>query len=316
MDKLKTNIKSIEIPNCDEELRFRFENLETDEIQTLNINSSDKHIEINLDNLQTHFNYRYFFEINTQDGYQVYSKPKHVFPEFIDEDTGIHYSLIKHNQSDKLLVVFSSSTHNNQFNYFNTLKDYKINKLFITDNNSSSSDTTCAYYIGNGNRKFESQTISIIERVLESLAISKDNVYLFGSSKGGFAALYYVFKYRFGNAILGSPTVYLGKMHKDNERGQNIITYITGKSLEEGTKWLDNVITDEMLNSVHKPKLYYHVGEKEPRYTRHAVHFLKLIDETNLASYELDLGDYSNHSDVIHFFPPYAHEVLKNIESN
>lgn len=316
MDNLIKEIVDIEVPQeISKEARFILINIVTNKIvMEIFLEEEMKNLQINLGNLNNHLNYMYKFQIKDEGKWQDFTDSFTLFPEQYNCENELRYSFIEYPGSDKLLIVFSSSAHSNRYNYIKTVRDCKINKLFISDENTGFDDTTCSYYIGTNKEKlYEKKLIKFIETLRKQRSFKKENVFLFGSSKGGFAALYYTFKYGFGNAIVGSPTIYLGKMHKDNERGRKIISTITGEANSININWLNNLITEEMIRSNHSPTLYYHVGKKETRYTRHAVHFLKELDKNGKAVYHLDLDDYSNHSEVINYFPPYAMKILNQI---
>lgn len=286
----------------------------TDEIiEKKSLNGVKKYLGVKLDNLNKGHHVSYaIIKKDSEKPFEDYKRGR-ILPIQIDEASGLNYITYEHKVSDKLFVIFSSSVENHKFNYLNQFKKYAVNQLYITDENDEGLDTTCSYYIGQGNFSYEEKIKILIEKERIRLNIEKKDVVLFGSSKGGFAALYFTFKYGYGSALLGSPTVYLGKMHKDNERGQKIIKHIMGDNDQEAIKKLNDLITNEVEKSTHRPHLYYHVGEQEPRYTKHAVHLLKQIDAGDKATYELDLGPYSDHSKVAKYFPLYAHTILSRL---
>lgn len=282
-------------------------------VETYKIDKEEKYLGVRLDYLNPCHHYSYCFLDQHDTIYNEQIKRHKIIPERYDGELDIHYVNYPSEKSNKLFVIFSSAIEANKYNYLNLFKQKEVHQLYIADENFEGKDTTCAYYLGNGNFRYEQKVYKLIEKVRKDNRIKKKDVYLFGSSKGGFASLYYTFKYGYGNAILGSPTVYLGKMHKDNERGKKIIKHIMGDCEANSINQLDNLIINALHESTHCPHLFYHVGEKEPRYTRHAVHFLKLIDQTKKATYELDLGPYSNHSDVVHFFSIYGQKTINSI---
>ncbi|WP_164993308.1 accessory Sec system protein Asp2 [Macrococcus sp. DPC7161] len=282
-------------------------------VETYCITGEEEYVGIRLEHLNPCHQYSYSF-LNVDDSiYNEQIKRCKIIPERYESKIDIPYVYYASENSKKLFVIFSSAIEANKYNYLNQFKQKDVHQLYLADDNIDGQDTSCAYYLGNGNLQYEQKVYKLIEKVRKENQIDQKDVVLFGSSKGGFASLYYTFKYGYGSAILGSPTVYLGKMHKDNERGKKIIQHIMGDFEASSINQLDKLIINALKDSTHQPHLFYHVGEKEPRYTRHAVHLLKLIDETKKATYELDLGPYSNHNDVVHYFPQYAQKAINCI---
>lgn len=69
----------------------------------------------------------------------------------------------------------------------------------------------------------------------------------------------------------------------------------------------------EVDNQHNSPEIFYHVGEREIRYTKHAVPFIDVLKTYDLSLSDLDLGNYDNHSDVANFFPKYILKVIEKI---
>ena len=213
-----------------------------------------------------------------------------------------------------MLVIFSSSTVKNRLNYINTLYDYPTTKLFLSDENDLGEDSTASYYLGTFRKHdYEEKMLKLIEYYRAKNNLEKSDVILIGSSKGGFSSIYYTFKYQYGYCILGSPTIFLGKMHKNTTRGRKIITHLAGDSSDESINWIDNLIPSQIVNIPSHSQIYYHVGEGEPRYTKHAVPLINMLNNNGIELQDLDLGNYSNHSLVAEYFPTYLTKVLDKI---
>src|SRR5690606_14537001 len=106
-------------------------------------------------------------------------------------------------------IVFSafSTEYMYNFNYIETLKDIKTNKLFILDD----FDSKGSYYLGRGsNFSIESSVISLILNKCAEHNIPINNIITLGSSKGGYSALYFGVKYSFGHIITLAPSLFLG----------------------------------------------------------------------------------------------------------
>src|SRR5699024_10179681 len=112
-------------------------------------------------------------------------------------------------KNSKLLVVFSAMMpkYDYKYNYYNTLKDFNSYQLYIKDDVGEYGN----YYIAsNKNPEVQTNIVSLIFNIIRKYNIPLENVTLIGSSKGGFAALYYGLKYGFSNIIAGAPQTLLG----------------------------------------------------------------------------------------------------------
>lgn len=304
---------NIKIPSSVYQLEFQLINNETKKIIiSKEIESKLNEISIDYNKLEPHYNYSYFFYEKHEKNWVILTSKK-IFPITYDLENELSYSLFENNTSKNLIIVFSSSIENTRFNYFKLFNHYKTNILYLSDENILEGPTTCSYYIGyNGNNNYEIKIINLIISIMEKLNIKKEDTILFGSSKGGFAALYYTFKYNFGSALVGSPTIYLGRIHRNTIKGKKLIKHLAGEYNNNALLLIDSLIFNAIEKCENRPHIYYHVGEGEPRYSKHAVHFLDYINMTGKATYELDLGSYSNHSLVGEFFPVYAEKVLSD----
>lgn len=315
MHRLKQEIINIAIPKNKNIKKFTLKNKLSDEVvKEINIESFEENIAVDLTTLQPHYKYEYQFIEYDDQRKEITSNSSTLFPIFVKTTDDLEYSYYETRNTSKLLVTFSSSVYSDRFNYTKSLKDIDQSKLFISDQNNLRKDTTASYYLGSmGVFDYEEKIFSLIEDIRIKNGLRKKDVILIGSSKGGFAALYYTFKYDYGYCIAGSPTIYLGKMHKVNTKGKLIITHLTGGFSEKSINVLNNVVTNAVKDSDNNPEIYYHVGKGEPRYSKHALPFIDFLSTNEINLKSLDLGDYSNHSFVANFFPNYLNESLKSI---
>lgn len=315
MYRLKQEILHIQIPVTKNLQKFILKNnMNGKIIDEFRIESTKNKLKLDLTTLEPHYNYEYMFiEYNTKEE-EIDTKTSNIIPVFQDINNGLEYSYYENENTSKLLVVFSSSVFSNRFNYIKTLKDINQSKLFIADENNLRKETTASYYLGNmGIFDYEKKIFNLIEKIRIHNNLSRKDVVLIGSSKGGFAALYYTFKYNYGFSIVGSPTIYLGKMHKYSNKGQQIITHLTGDLSEKSISILNNIISNSIKITDYKPSIYYHVGSGEPRYSKHAVPFIEFLSTKDITLKTLDLGDYSNHSLVANYYPSFLTNTIYKI---
>lgn len=293
--------------------RVIFADLYKNEIMFMSTLFDDEdYFSVNVKSLEPHYNYGYRYQVKQGHTWENISTYKKIFVEFEESASGLTYSFNKYNQSKKLYVIFSSADVSSKFNYVKTFKNVTENKLFLCDEVIENTKYKCSYYYGyDGNSTYEEKIVSLIMSKAKELNLKKENVILVGSSKGGFASLYYTYKYGFGTAIVGSPTIFLGTQHRDTLFGKKLIHHLTGKDNISGSKHLDSLILDAVDMSENKPHIYYHVGRGENRYSNHAIPFINKIDEENKGVIELDLGEYASHSEVGKYFVQYINEILK-----
>lgn len=123
----------------------------------------------------------------------------------------LKYQLLRHSASNKLLIIFNSSSdpavnadHKSRYEFMKSMKEEKINILNIRD---LFGIATGMYVLEDGDTYPEKIVISLIEKIMSDLAISKENCILLGASKAGFASLYFSKKYDFPNYIAVAPIV-------------------------------------------------------------------------------------------------------------
>lgn len=224
----------------------------------------------------------------------------------------VKYVLKKSTSKNKILTItfsgFSTLGSPPFYNYVKTLNDVDCNRLFILDDFGSRG----SYYLGeNGDLSIEQSVIELIKYVSEEINIPQENIITCGSSKGGYAALYYAIKYGYGSAVVGSPQIFLGKYLFEWAKIPEVAKFISGDILNS-QEYLDDILEQVVLSSESKPKLYIHVGKGEYHYTRHVLPFIEWLNYKRIP-YELDLGDYSTHAEVANYFPAYLNSTIKSI---
>lgn len=235
---------------------------------------------------------------------------------FNKEGCDLKYLFIPEKTSDKLMVIFSGfQPHNSKprYNYVLKFHNIKCNKLYILDD-FGVSKYLGSYYLGK-NRDFfiERSVYRLIEEIREQNNIETNNIFTLGSSKGGFAALYFAFKYGYGASVVGAPQYLLGD-YLDSKNMRYITKYIAGGDSKKDADFLDSILPNTIENSSHKPQIFIHVSKNEHHYKGHV---LPLLDKLNSLghSYELDLGVYQEHSEVGQHYAPFAKRVINKLIS-
>lgn len=213
-------------------------------------------------------------------------------------------------KTNSLIIIFSAFSPIGKppvYNFVSTLDEFDCNKLFILDDFGA----RATYYLcENRNFSIERSVIELIQTIIKKNDIEK--VITCGSSKGGYAALYFGIKYGFDHIIAGSPQYLLGQYLLEQTNSQAVSEFMSGASDDDDLHFLNDILSQEILKSTNKPNVFIHVGKGEYHYQVHVKPLLKKLDEKHIP-YTLDLGDYTKHSDVALHFPQVLKDQARNI---
>src|SRR5699024_9987552 len=200
---------------------------------------------------------------------------------------------------------FSSINKPPSYNYGRTIEEFHCNKLFILDDFGSRG----SYYLCK-NRDFsiERSVIGLIRKIIEENNIQK--VMTAGSSKGGYAALYYGIKYGFDYVVAASPQYYVGNYLVKEARANNVAKFMAGGDSDEDVVFLNSVLKELIMTTENNPDIFIHLGEVGRHYKAHVSTMIKDL-ELAKKSYVLDLGNYTKHSEVGKHFPPLFKERIR-----
>ena len=235
---------------------------------------------------------------------------------------GIKYMFFPFDHSEYLIVGFQGISRTPGYNYVRTLQDIRVNRLYVKDDYGSDIDTQTSYYLGpNKTFTIADNVLELIEYTRVNRGIKKENVICIGSSKGGFASLYFAYKGKYGGAIVGGPQTLLGDylsvgrldVDKPNSILRPIFKYLAGDLEVENIQWLNTVLLDVVKESRHDPKVLIHVGKGEPHYKNHVLPFIEFTERIQLENIFLDLGDYDKHNELVNHFPSFLRENITGI---
>ncbi|KZE64087.1 hypothetical protein AWM68_13350 [Fictibacillus phosphorivorans] len=275
-----------------------------------------------LTSLQEHLNYKYKYQVKSENKWIDYGKYKKLLPES-KTDKGIKYLFYKSEGSDQLVVVFQAINQNPSYNYIKTLKDLPINKLFIKDDYGDDAATRSSYYLGK-NKSFDisEATQELITSFVNNLQIKKENVIFAGSSKGGFASLYHGYKFGCGHILSGGPQIllgdYLGHQSEKSIRPP-ILKYLAGENTPESKEWANKLMVENLKNAKKPyPQTVIHIGVGEPHYEEHVVPFLDMAKKLQINNVSLDAQEYNTHEELAIYFPKFfrtkMEQLVKKIE--
>lgn len=201
--------------------------------------------------------------------------------------------------SQHLVVVLSGFNPKGTrpaYNYIRTLQNIDINKLYILDDQG---ERGC-YYLGQ-DRKFdvEASVSSLITYIANRKNILHKNIICCGSSKGGYASLYYAIKYNLGYAIVGAPQTYLGN-YLMSACEYPTLKFIAGDCTKESVDFLNDILFDVIEKSSIKSKIMIHVGSGDHHYKDHVIPLINILREKDI-NVNLDVQEYNDHSDVSYY---------------
>lgn len=276
--------------------------------------------------IKSHWNYRFKFQVRRLDestGQMRWSDItdyKRLYPERTGA-SGLKYLLYKKPRSKKLLVVFQAINKNPTYNYVGLLKDENVHKLFIKDVYGNEKFTKTSYYLNhNTNFDVENSVEKLVEKVLDEVGLYKEDIIFAGSSKGGFAALYYAYKMGAGHVIAGGPQVllgnYLSKGHEEQSVGKNIFISMFGEINDNNIDLANKILPNLLNNTEHKNiDINIHVGYWEPHFKEHIEPFMRLATENEITNITLHLNDYDTHSGLAKYFPPYFKKTVQQLSN-
>lgn len=226
----------------------------------------------------------------------------------------IKYILKKSKNSDELIISFSGfpgEGNKAKYNYIRTLSKVKKNQIFILD--SFGFQSAGSYYLGeNGDYFLENAIIVLIQNIKKSLEIKK--IYTIGSSKGGWASIYYGILLNAQLIISGASQYYIGDYLNTNEYHKKLLEGIVGENIcESKINMLNNKLPDliKSSNNIQKIKFIIHYSKQEHTYEEHIKYLIKDLKNVN-ANIEEDTESYLEHKDVGKYFKNLLITIFKN----
>lgn len=159
-----------------------------------------------------------------------------------------------------LVVVFSNIYAPDDYGWATGVLDgLRANILWIRDR----FDGNNTYYLCREmDFSIETSVIGLITRVVDALGLTRDDVTLWGSSKGGSAALYFGLKYGFRNIVASVPQLRIGTFVRDvyPEVGHHML----GEPMaDDRVRVLDALVPDLLASGAHPDANIYMVSSPQ-----------------------------------------------------
>lgn len=234
----------------------------------------------------------------------------------IESEPGrIKYLFLPNKKSDKLLVIFSGFPIKGKppvYNYVRAFNNIKCNKLFILDDFGN--DYRGTYYLGtNENWFLVDEITNLISYIKDRTGIKNENITLAGSSKGGFASLYYAFKDAYGSVIVGEPQIKVGDYLSETHH-LGVFNNIMGEYSTEKRDKLNRALFEVMehADGNFPNKILVVCGKNNNYYlNEHVIHLLSFLDGKDIP-YQLELEDFNDHSQIGKYYPRFVYEHFNN----
>lgn len=222
---------------------------------------------------------------------------------FQNKNYNLKYVLFRKKNTKKLLIIFSSYPgigKKARYNYIIKFRKIPVSRLYILDNFGF--EKKGAYYLGeDGELLIANAVYELIEQVRKELKVDKKNVVTCGSSKGGFAAIYFECKYNYGASIVGAPQIKLGD-YLSYSYHKPILKSIMGSDGPESRDFLNKLLFDTILAKPSPPSIKVHVSKNEKTYQNHVLPLVEFSLENKL-DISFSYGLYKEHNLVGKHFP-------------
>ncbi|WP_405714939.1 hypothetical protein OG264_35825 [Streptomyces xanthophaeus] len=178
------------------------------------------------------------------------------------------------NGNRHLVVVFANFTAPGEYGWSNGVLDkVRSNILWIRD----LFDGANSYYLCKGmDFALEQSVAGLISRVMKSLSLTPDDCTMFGSSKGGSAAIYFGLKYGFRNILASVPQFLIGTYVREGIPGAARL--MMGEVSEQNVRVLDSVLPDLVRSGANRSANIYLISSpQDEQYTRQVEPFIGLF---------------------------------------
>lgn len=196
-----------------------------------------------------------------------------------------------------------------KYNYVRTLHEFNIHKLFLLDDIGG--DDKGNYLI---KKEVEENVKQLILNIIKEYKPKK--LIFFGSSKGGYSALYYSLLFKNIDVCIAAPQYYLTDYLTRERKFENLNVILGDNNTDKDKDILNNKLKEAILNSQNLPNsVYIHYSKNEHTYKEHIEDLLKDLNNKNVPIIE-DVEYYSNHMDLVFYFPKFLKSSVQHLIKN
>ncbi|MGJ8730403.1 Two component regulator three Y domain-containing protein [Listeria aquatica] len=238
---------------------------------------------------------------------------KMISRKYRSKDNIVQYTFKKRRKHDQLIIVFSAFSRPGipaTYNYMATTKDVAADRLFILDDFGHNKQG--GYYLfheGSNNPE------KIVTELINKIRAKKNyqQIICVGTSKGGYAAMYFGLKIGANAIISGAPQYFLGNYLTDIPEKKETFEGMVGKGTTYSVSDLNRLLKDKIYEKKGcQTQFYVHFSTKEHTYKEHIA---DLIKDLKAGGYPLilDEHEYLRHQEVATYFPPFLQRSLKKL---
>ncbi|KRM21206.1 hypothetical protein FC90_GL001743 [Latilactobacillus graminis DSM 20719] len=226
----------------------------------------------------------------------------------------LHYILKKTSAVNApLIVIFSAfprTGYEATYNYLKTLEGIPAHRLYILDRFGAQKRGT--YYLANnGDFTLRSMVQELIRDI--KIQVGTQRLICVGSSKGGYAALYYGHLMGAECVIAGAPQYYLGNYLSDQPLKKPILEGVMGNSCQSSIDFLNHLLPDLITQTPTLKMIYLHYSDQEHTYHEHIQTLIELLTKKE-QPLNLNVAHYNDHQAVRHYFPRYLQTSLLSLQ--
>ena len=221
----------------------------------------------------------------------------------------IRYVVHEAEASDLLLVAFSAVHEPDKpprYYFHRALRAIPCHRLFVLDDHGPDEPLRRpSWYLGHNRSTDVPDAIErLVADTAEELGVDRRRVVTCGSSKGGWAALYFGARLGTGHVFAGEPQVLLGR-HLMQEENLGIARHVAGDVTDVDRAYLDGLLFEAFRAAAAPPDVHLYCGSGSPYRDRDVLPLVRFLDELGIPV-DLELGDHSEHvPDLGIHFPGY-----------
>ena len=210
--------------------------------------------------------------------------------------------------TDALAVCFPAFAGKGaKYNYIRTLNRFRINKLFLLDDIGGTVDKG-NYLIKAG---IEKNVINLIQTYINKY--QPKTIIFYGSSKGGYSALNFSLEFKNVYVCIAAPQYFLADYLIREKKEDNLKTILNNQINNESINELNNRLRNKFTVLKNKPSaIYIHYSDLEHTYKEHIIDLISDIKKNNIYLKE-DIEHYTNHMDLVYYFPDFLKKTIREI---
>lgn len=213
--------------------------------------------------------------------------------------------LFQKNKSKTLAIIFSGFSEKPVYNYVKTLKNWKVNKLFILDNFAYRGSY---YWYSNGSDEPLVLTQSLVNKFVNSGLY--DKIITLGSSKGGTCAIYYGLTSGADEIYAAACQYHVGQ-YVNSEEHQKVFKSMMGENAgEKDQEILDSIMPELLAKKVNcKTLIHLMYSKNEHTYNDHIADLVYDLDKFEIKHID-KVESFKEHGEVGKFFIPWIKQEL------